>query len=45
MQCDEMGLDRDEAIPLALFIARDSVLRQESTGLGASELVYGHEVR
>ena len=41
--CEEMGVDWDDAVPLALFALRDSV--QESTGFSPFELVYGHEVR
>ena len=41
--CVEMGVDWDEAVPLALFALRDRV--QESTGFSPFELIYGHEVR
>ena len=37
MYCEEMGIDWDEAVPLALFALRDSV--QESTGFRPFELV------
>lgn len=43
LYCEEMGIEWDEAVPLALFAVRDSV--QESTGFSPFELVYGHEVR
>ena len=43
MYCEEMGVDEDEAVPLALFALRGSA--QESTGYSPFELVYGHEVR
>ncbi len=42
MYCEEMSIQWDEALPLALFALRDSV--QESTGFSPFELVYGHEV-
>ncbi len=40
--CEKMSVEWDEALPLALFMLRDSV--QESTGFSPFELVYGHEV-
>lgn len=43
MYCEEVGVDWDEAVPMALFAVRDSV--HESTGFSPFELVYGHEVR
>ncbi|XP_063868212.1 uncharacterized protein LOC135104613 [Scylla paramamosain] len=42
MYCEEMSVEWDEALPLALFALRDSV--QESTGFSPFELVNGHEV-
>lgn len=42
MYCEEMSVQWDEALPLALFALRDSI--QESTGFSPFELVFGHEV-
>ncbi|XP_076049636.1 uncharacterized protein LOC143030371 [Oratosquilla oratoria] len=41
--CEDLGIDWDEGVPLALFAVRDAV--QESTGFSPFELVYGHDVR